>query len=118
MFVKKFFLTLQVTVSSALSLSLLPLSSNTTYISSFQNLLNRIQANRLAAFKVCLKNTLQKNPVAGNNKTVGKCEEVLISAFQEPKAASRHKRRTLPKLRPPFSASIQNEIRLKRELRK
>jgi hypothetical protein len=119
-FVKDFVLPVYLTVCSALSSDHLPILIDTTCRSSFQNLLDRPDFTRMdwAAFQACLHDTLPGNPVVNDEEAIDKCVEELTNAIQEATAASAPRRRRRANPRPPLPASIQDEIRLKKRLRR
>jgi hypothetical protein len=56
--------------------------------------------------------------VVNGEEAIDKCAEELTSAIQEATAASAPRRRPRAVPRPPLTASIQDEIRLKNRLRR
>jgi hypothetical protein len=71
-----------------------------------------------AAFQACLDNRLPGNPVVNDEEAIDKCFEDLTSAIQEATAASAPNCRNRADQRPHLLASIQDEIRLKKRLRR
>jgi hypothetical protein len=71
-----------------------------------------------AALQACLEDRFPGNPVLNGEEATDKCFEGLSSPTEEAKAAIALKRRPLDNLRPPFPASIQDEIRLKNRLKR
>jgi hypothetical protein len=71
-----------------------------------------------AAFQACLDDRLPENPVVNDEKAIDKCVEELTSAVQEATTVSAPKRRARAGPRPPLPSSIQDEIRLKKRLRR
>jgi hypothetical protein len=70
-----------------------------------------------AAFQACLEDRLPGYPVV-IDESIDKCVVQLTSPIQEATAASVPGRRPHADPRPPFPASIQDEIRLKNRLRR
>jgi hypothetical protein len=118
--VKDLVLPVYLTVCSALSSDRPPILIDTTCRSSFQNLLDRPDFKRMdwAAFQACLDDRLPGNPVVNDEEKIDKCVEELTGAIQEATVASAPKRRPRADPRPPLTASIQDEIRLKNWLRR
>jgi hypothetical protein len=71
-----------------------------------------------AAFQACLDDRLPGNPVVDDEEANDKCVEELTSAIQEATTASAPRSRPRAEPRPPLPASIQDEIRLKKRLRR
>jgi hypothetical protein len=118
--VKDLVLPVHLTVCSALSSDHLPILIDTSCRSSFHNLPDRPDFTRTdwAAFQTCLEHRLPGNPVVVDEEVIDKCLEELTSANHEATAASAPRRRPRADPRPPLSASIQDEIRLKNRLRR
>jgi hypothetical protein len=71
-----------------------------------------------AAFQACLDDRFPGNPVVNDEEAIDKCVEELTRAIQEATAASAPRRRPSADTRPHLPASIQDEIRLKDQLRR
>jgi hypothetical protein len=118
--VKDFFLPVHLTVYAALSSDHLPILIDTSCRSSFHNLTERPDFTHMdwAASQACLEDRLPGNPVVVDEEAIDKCLEVVTSAIHEAtmESAPSHRPRADP--RAPLLATIQDEIRLKKRLRR
>jgi hypothetical protein len=118
--VNDFVLPVHLTVCAALSSDHLPILIDTSCRSSFHNRPDRPDFTRMdwAALQTCLEHRLPTNSVVVDEEAIDKCLEELSSAIKEARAASAPRRRPRANPRPPPPASIQDEIRLKKRLRR
>jgi hypothetical protein len=71
-----------------------------------------------SAFHAYLEDKLPRNPAVNEEETMDKCAGELTSVIQDAIAASAPKRRSRADPRPHLLASIQDEIRLWKRLRR
>jgi hypothetical protein len=117
--VKDFFLKSHLTVCATLNSDHLPILTDTSCRSSFDNLPESLDFTRMdwAAFQACLEHRLPGSLLVVNEEVIDKCLEELTSAIHEATAATAPRRRKRADPRPLLPASIQDEIRLKNRLR-
>jgi hypothetical protein len=104
------------TTCSALSSDHLPVLIDTRFRSSFLKLPNRPNFRRTdwVKFQACLEDSLPHTPKLLSGVEIDTCVEEVSSATTEALAASAPRRRFRDDPRPPISARIQDEIRLKK----